>query len=120
MANDYPIVLTVGAREAIREMRESERRQLARALRRELFDRDGTVVVPHALIKPTGSPVGYPARALSSGHVAVFRPMEDEELKEFARERHETVASSGVIVHDILSGSALRSGSVVAIEGEEL
>jgi len=116
----YPILLTVGAREAIREMGGAERRQLARALQRELFDRDGAVVAPHALIKPIGSPVGYPARALSSGHVAVFRPMEDEELKEFARAHHEAVASSGVIVHDILSGSEFRSGSVVAIDGEEL
>jgi ribosomal protein L29 len=119
MAN-HPIVLTVGAREAVREMGESEQQQLARALRRELFDRGGTVVAPHALIKPAGSPVGYPARALSSGHVAVFRPMEDEELKEFARERHESVASSGVVVHDILSGSAFRSGSVVPINDQEL
>jgi len=117
---NYPIVLTVGAREAIREMRQTEREQLARALRRELFNRDGSVVAPHALIRPTGSPIGYPARALSSGHVAVFRPMEDEELKDLARERHEAVASSGVIVHDVLSGSELRPGSVVTIEDEEL
>ena len=116
----YPIVLTVGAREAIREMRESEREELARALRSELFDRDGTVAAPQALIRPTGSRVEYPALLLTSGHVAVFRPMEKAELKELADERHESVAPSGVIVHDILEASAIRPGSVVVIDGEEL
>jgi hypothetical protein len=119
MASSRPIALTAGAREAIREMGEAERRQLARALRRELFDRDGAVVVPHALIKPAGSPTEYPARALSSGHVAVFRPMEEEELKMFAHERHQTVASAGVIVHDILSVAVLPPGSVVPIEDDD-
>lgn len=117
---DYGIVLTVGAREAVREMRQAEKQQLARALRRELFDDDGAVVAPHALIKPTGSAAGYRTRALSSGHVVVFRPMEEQELKELAHERHEPVAPAGVIVYDILSSSTLRAGSVVSIEGEEL
>jgi hypothetical protein len=71
---NYPIVLTAGARVA---MRETERRQLAHAMQRESFERDGSEVAPYALIKPAGSPVGYPARALSSGHVAVFRPEPD-------------------------------------------
>jgi hypothetical protein len=100
----YAIVLTVGAREAIREMGEAEKQLLAIVLRAELLDGRGSVIRPYMSV-PTGSPVDYIARLLSSGHVAVFRTMVEDELKALARQRHESVARSGVVVHDILARS---------------
>lgn len=110
----YAIVLTIGAREAIREMEPEERRQFVAALRTELVEQDGRVVTPHALVRPSGSPVEYPARYISSGHVVIFRTMTEVELKVLAVQLHGPVAALGVIVHDALSsGETLPSGSVV-------
>lgn len=110
----YAVVLTIGAREAIREMEPDERRQFVAALRTELVERDGTLVTPHALVRPSGSSVGYPARSISSGHVVIFRAMTEVELKILAVQLQGPVAQLGVIVHDALSsGETLPSGSVV-------
>jgi hypothetical protein len=98
---DYEIVLTAGAREAIREMSDGEKQQVARALREELLDRHA-VANPHIEV-PTGSPRDFMARWLASGHVAIFRPMTEGELKVLARQREKPLARSGVIVYDILS-----------------
>jgi hypothetical protein len=110
----YAIVLTIGAREAVREMEPEERHQFVAALKTELVERDGTLVTPHALVRPSGSPVGYPARYISSGHVVIFRAMTEDELKILAVQLRGPVAALGVIVHDALSSSeTLPSGSVV-------
>lgn len=115
---DCEIVLTVGAVEAVREMREAEKDQLAAALRDELCGHRPARRPGHSgarrsvsvKIKVTGSPFDYYARYLASGHLVVYRPLEAEELKALPDHRR---VSSGVVVHDILSGgSAIPSGSI--------
>jgi hypothetical protein len=98
---DCEIVLTVGAVEAVREMQEAEKDQLAAALRRELCARERARQSPSLRINVRGSSVDYFARYLGSGHLVVYRPMTPEELK--ALPDHEGI-SSGVVVHDILPG----------------
>ena len=99
---DYAIVLTAGAREAIREMCDEEKQQVAAALRVEVLDRHG---IQNPYIEISAGPAqNYPARLLSSGHIAVFRLMTAAELRALARQRDRPVARRGVVVHDILSG----------------
>ena len=97
---DCEIVLTVGAVEAVREMQEAEKDQLATALRRDLCAGVRARQYPSLRINVTGSSVDYFARYLASGHLVVYRPMTPEELKALPDYRG---ISSGVVVHDIIS-----------------
>jgi hypothetical protein len=97
---EYEFVLTAGALEAIREMQDGEKQLLTVALRAEFPEQVGA---PAPTWVPTGSPVDYPARALASGHVVVYRLLDETELKTLARQRHTSVASAGVAIFDILS-----------------
>ncbi len=98
---DCEIVLTVGAIEAVREMQEAEKDQLAGALRAELCGGVRPRYSPSLRINVRGSSMDYFARYLASGHLAVYRPMTPEELKALPDHRGIT---SGVVVHDLISG----------------
>jgi hypothetical protein len=97
---EYAIVLTAGAREAIREMSPAEKQHVAQALREELLDSAG-VRKPYIEIRSC-APENYPARLLTSGHIAIFRLLTEAELRAFARQRDAPVPQRGVVVHDIL------------------
>jgi hypothetical protein len=99
----YVVILTAGAREAIRELGEADKRGLAEGLRTELLAADGSVLADTWLSGPSSSAARYPVKELTAGHIVVFRAASREELRR-AGDRSSR-RRLGVVVFDVLSSS---------------
>jgi hypothetical protein len=96
----YEVVVLAGARQAIIEMDPEEQDLLAEALREELTLDSG----PEVPIRAAGlENKKYFAKALSSGHVVVYRRMTDRELKEHEHSVDRKLAEKGFYLFDVLA-----------------
>jgi hypothetical protein len=110
MSTKYEIVLGPAATRAVLRLPDSERKELADALRTELLDgpnADKEARFDADMKAGAGRDGVYTGTPLSFGaYVALHRPMTKEELKRLRREQGRRVADQGFYVLDILHPTA--------------
>lgn len=117
MSTRYEVVLGPAAIRTFLVLSDSDRRELADALRTELLDGPNAGVEVRfdgdVLAWDGGGPgdLVYTGTPLSSGaYLAVHRPMTSEELRRLRREQHRRVAAQGFYVPEILHPASAFTG----------